>query len=62
MTPETFWGCSVKEFVSSMDGYMITKGKICYLVATEDQNEVFGCETCEEEICDHKFCREYHET
>ena len=27
MTPETFWGCSVKEFVTSMDGYMITKGR-----------------------------------
>lgn len=27
MTPETFWGCSVKEFVSAMEGFMITKGK-----------------------------------
>jgi len=27
MTPESFWSCSVKEFVSAMDGYMITRGK-----------------------------------
>lgn len=27
MTPDTFWGCSIKEFVSAMEGYMITKGK-----------------------------------
>ena len=28
MSPETFWGCSVKEFVSAMEGHMLQhKGK-----------------------------------
>jgi uncharacterized phage protein (TIGR02216 family) len=29
MTPETFWGCSVKEFMSAMEGYKmkVNKGK-----------------------------------
>jgi len=28
MTPDTFWGCSVKEFVSAVEGHMLQhKGK-----------------------------------
>lgn len=27
MTPETFWGCSVKEFMSAMEGYSMKVNK-----------------------------------
>ena len=41
MTPETFWGCSVKEFMSAMEGYSmkVNKGKKAQPVLRDELND-----------------------